>query len=105
MLAQITKWAHQSPLSSLMLKCIKSTWATMLASLLLGALATLGFAPYHQWVLLLISLAFEIFKVHLLIPAALLYRAQCPDLRVAQLCHDRLWSAALAGLLAHRAYL
>ena len=61
MLAQITKWAHQSPLSSLMLKCIKSTWATMLASLLLGALATLGFAPYHQWVLLLISLAFEIF--------------------------------------------
>lgn len=61
MLAQITKWAHQSPLSSLMLKCIKSTWATMLASLFLGALATLGFAPYHQWVLLLISLAFEIF--------------------------------------------
>ena len=61
MLAQITKWVHQSPLSSLMLKCIKSTWATMLASLFLGALATLGFAPYHQWVLLLISLAFEIF--------------------------------------------
>ena len=61
MLAQITKWVHQSPLSSLMRTGIKSTWATMLASLILGALATLGFAPYHQWVILLISLAFEIF--------------------------------------------
>ena len=61
MLAQITKWVHQSPLSALLLKCINATWAQMIAAALLGAVGTLGFAPYHQWVLLLISLSFEIF--------------------------------------------
>lgn len=61
MLAQITKWVHQGPLNSWVLTLINSTWSLMLGSLLLGAAGTLGFAPYHQWVILLISLSFEIF--------------------------------------------
>lgn len=61
MLAQITKWVHQGPLNSKVRSALNSTWSLMLASIVLGALGTLGFAPYHQWVLLLISLSFEIF--------------------------------------------
>lgn len=61
MLAQITKWVHQGPLNSKVRTALTSTWSLMLVSIVLGALGTLGFAPYHQWVLLLISLSFEIF--------------------------------------------
>lgn len=58
----VHKFQYKSNPEKLLL-LLQSKWGLALSSVVLGLLASLGFAPFYQWVVLLISLSFEFFLI------------------------------------------